>query len=209
MQDYEPTTSPSLLLRVRNADDGGSWAIFVDLYAPMIRRYCRRRGIQESDVDDLVQEIMTLVSQAIRKFDYEPDRGRFRAWFSTIITNRVKTFLSPISTVNPRSANPADPSRLEHNCHTSSDLEWDTIFLQEVLRFACDRIRHRFEAKTWSCFEMTWLDQQSASEVATFLELSVHTVYVNKSRVLQQLEREILFLADDFPCLQAADSNED
>ena len=45
---------------------------------------------------------------------------------------------------------------------------------------------------------MTWLNNQPAAEVALILGLPIHTVYVNKSRVLKQLEAEVRALADDF-----------
>jgi RNA polymerase sigma factor (sigma-70 family) len=199
MRRDEPITSPSLLLRLRESNDSNSWAAFEAVYAPMVRVYCRRRGIQEADIDDLVQEVMTLVSKAIRNFDYDPSRGKFRAWFGTITANRVKTFLAVHATRIPNlppSAGNAIPI-----ADPGADSDWDLVFCQEVLRTACKRISSRFEEVTWSCFEKTWLSNLSASQVAAELGLPIHTVYVNKSRVLKQLEEEVRMLADDFPLL--------
>ena len=44
-----PTTRPSLLIRLRNHQDFQAWSQFVDLYAPFIYGFLRKRGLQESD----------------------------------------------------------------------------------------------------------------------------------------------------------------
>jgi hypothetical protein len=43
------------------------------------------------------------------------------------------------------------------------------------------------------------MEHKAASEVAKETGIPVHSVYVNKSRVLQRLEKEVRMLADDFP----------
>ena len=46
---------------------------------------------------------------------------------------------------------------------------------------------------------MTWMENISAADVAAKLEIPIHSVYVNKSRVLKRLENEFLMLSDDYP----------
>ncbi len=205
MSRYDPNTSPSLILRVRESNDSGSWETFEAVYSPVVRAYCRRRGIQEADIDDLVQEVMTSVAKAIRNFDYDPSRGKFRSWFGTITANRVKTFLSLRSTRNRHLQHSAE--KAIHFSDSIIESDWDLVFCQEVLRAACNRICPRFENETWSCFEKTWLANRPALEVASELGLPIHTVYVNKSRVLKQLEQEVRMLAEDFPLLAQDPTN--
>jgi len=198
MSRYDPLTSPSLILKVRDANDSDSWGTFERLYSPVVRIYCRRRGIQEADVDDLVQDVMASVSNAIRNFEYDPSRGKFRSWFGTITANRVKTFLTKRN--NKGHGGPLLPETfvLQQISDRNADSDWNEVFCQEVLRSACERVRPNFESATWLSFEMTWLNNQPAAEVALLLGLPIHTVYVNKSRVLKQLEAEVRVLADDF-----------
>ena len=70
MSRYDPNTSPSLILRVRESNDSGSWETFEAVYSPVVRAYCRRRGIQEADIDDLVQEVMTSASNPIGTWSF-------------------------------------------------------------------------------------------------------------------------------------------
>ena len=44
-----PTTRPSLLLRMRDARDHEAWHTFVELYAPLVYRFARKRGLQDAD----------------------------------------------------------------------------------------------------------------------------------------------------------------
>ncbi len=202
---YEPVTSPSLILRIRDADDSGSWEIFATIYSPVVRTYCRRRGIQEADIDDLVQDVMTTLTRAIRSFEYDPARGRFRAWFGTVTANRVNSWFSQRS-LRAKEVSLEEVGGNEHFVGSDSDSLWDSVFCQQVLNAACQRIRLRVESITWSSFELTWLHNIPAAEAAAKLAIPVHTVYVNKSRVLKLLEAEVRLLADEFPVMDSGDT---
>ena len=74
------TTRPSLLARVRDLDDHHAWVEFESRYRDLILGYCRRRGLQRSDAEDVRQMVMLNLAQASsRNFEYQPQRsGRFR-----------------------------------------------------------------------------------------------------------------------------------
>ena len=42
-------TRPSLLLRVRDLNDGVAWSQFVEIYTPLVFGYCRGRGLQAGE----------------------------------------------------------------------------------------------------------------------------------------------------------------
>ena len=87
-----PVTSASLLLRIRDPGDSDSWQQFEAVYAPVIRSYCRRRGFQSIDIDDIAQEVMTAVARNIEKFEYQPSKGKFRSWLATVTANKMRNF---------------------------------------------------------------------------------------------------------------------
>jgi len=94
MTEPEPgPTQPSLLLRIRDASDEESWRTFVSIYAPLIYRSCRRRGLQDADAADVGQEVLVQVARSIRDFEYQPGRGRFRDWLGAVVRNMVGKFL--------------------------------------------------------------------------------------------------------------------
>ena len=63
--DQAPQTRPSLILRLRNPDDFRAWQEFVEIYQPVVRTLARKRGLQETDADDLSQELLTRVARSI------------------------------------------------------------------------------------------------------------------------------------------------
>ncbi len=84
MRGIAVQTRPSLLARVRDVRDADAWQTFVTLYAPLVYRYVRQRGLQDADAADLTQDVMSAVARSIRTFEYRPERGRFRDWLRTI-----------------------------------------------------------------------------------------------------------------------------
>ena len=194
--EVRPDTSASLVFRVRDAADVDAWRTFEGVYGPLVRRYCRRRGLQDADAADVSQEVLVRVARAIRGFEYQPGRGRFRSWLGTITANEVRTFLARTGR-NPlpgdRAADPADQT---------PDPVWLAEFVDHVLAVALDRVRGEFEPGTWAAFEATWLRHEPPADAAGRLGVPVHTVYVNKSRVLKRLEAEVLHLSDDLPAAE-------
>lgn len=179
-------------MRVRDPLNVDAWQEFHDIYAPVVRSYCRQRRLQSSDVEDVVQDVMTLVAKAIRYFDYDPKVGRFRSWFGTVAANRIKTFLAKEARRDEVS------SRLEiDGSYTDPDTDWVAIFSERILSVACSRIREEFQPVTWQCFESSWLRNEPAALIARKMEIPIHSVYVNKSRVLKRLEIEVKHLAED------------
>src|SRR5947209_20217545 len=72
-----PQTRPSLLLRIRDAGDRAAWLQFVEIYAPLVYRFARKRGLQDADAADLAQEVLQAVAGASRRLEYDPGRGTF------------------------------------------------------------------------------------------------------------------------------------
>src|SRR5881275_2228178 len=89
-----PTTRPSLLVRLRDARDELAWSQFVEVYAPLVYGYARKHGLQDADAADLTQDVLQSVAGAVRRLDYDPQRGSFRGWLFTVVRNRFRNFLA-------------------------------------------------------------------------------------------------------------------
>ena len=82
------TTRPSLLIRIRNREDQAAWVTFDHIYRPMLYRFAQSRRLGHEDAEDVVQHCMSAIQEHIGRFDYDPDRGRFKAWLRTMVDNR-------------------------------------------------------------------------------------------------------------------------
>src|SRR5437868_6647356 len=84
-----PSTHPSLLIRIRDPEDGEAWRRFVQLYAPVVYRYARRRGFQDADAADLTQDVLRAVAGAAGNLHYDPRRGSFSGWLFVIARRKL------------------------------------------------------------------------------------------------------------------------
>jgi RNA polymerase sigma factor (sigma-70 family) len=195
-------TRPSLLLRLRDPRDADAWCIFVETYTPLVYAYCRRRGLQASDVADVTQEVMAQVLRSIPDFMYQPERGRFRDWLGTITRTKLLRFLAR----NARAGKGGEAGAEEATSLVEapeSDTLWTEGFHARVLEVAMNRARPDFKEATWTLFERAWLMGQTAPDVARELGVPIESVYIAKSRVLKRLRSEVVMLAEDYPPLLA------
>lgn len=191
--DSHLRTRPSLLMRLRNRADADAWRAFVDLYTPVVYRFCRRRGLQEADAADVAQEVLAQVSQSAEGFTYDPQRGRFRDWLWAVVRSRLSRWH------RRQSRQPASADQLDTLADAGSEAEWASEFQDQLTTMALQRVRAEFSDEHWSAFEKTWREEIPAATAARELGLTTMAVYVAKSRVLSRLRDEILHLAEELP----------
>jgi RNA polymerase sigma-70 factor (ECF subfamily) len=180
-----PETRPSLLVRIRDAQDGPAWGLFVEVYAPLIHGYLRKRGLQDADAADVTQEVLRRVAQAIRRFEYDPHRGAFRGWLFTVVRNQWRTFLERKH--EQGSGDSATMQLLLEQPAPEDDSSWDTEYQRRLFRWAARKVQADVNESTWQAFWLTSLEGKSGPEVAQVLSMSVAAVYVARSRVLARL----------------------
>jgi RNA polymerase sigma factor (sigma-70 family) len=188
-------TSVSLLDRLRDQPDDASWRRLVDLYEPLLRSWLGRQALQPADIDDLVQEVLAVVVQELPRFQHNRRTGAFRRWLRTILVNRLRPFW------RTRRSRPeaGDAERLlEELADPDSGLSrlWDEEHDRHVLGRLLELIRDEFTRPTWEAFLRVTLQGKDEEEVAADLGLSVHAVFIAKSRVLCRLRREAEGLLD-------------
>ncbi len=99
------TTSPTLLQRLREPNQGQAWARFVDLYTPLLLTWARRTGLQPHDAADLAQEVFAVLVRKLPEFRYDPAKKNFRGWLRTVCLNKWR------DRQRLRAANGATPAR--------------------------------------------------------------------------------------------------
>ena len=195
MTDF-PTTRPSLLVRIRSRDDQNAWAEFVEIYAPLIHAYSRRRGLQEADAANLTQDVLGSVVKSAERFEYDPSRGRFRSWLLTVTRNRVNDHFSGLKR-HPRGSGDTGVRSLLEQEPERDGQQWDDDYRHRLFHWVAEKIRDEFQETTWQAFWKTAVEGQAGKQVAENLAMSVGAVYIAKSRVLARLKVRVCEVDDE------------
>jgi RNA polymerase sigma factor (sigma-70 family) len=192
-----PITRPSLLVRIRNAQDVAAWEQFVEIYAPLVYGFARRRGLQDADAADLTQETLQSVTRAAKELDYDPKRGSFRNWLLTVVRNKVNTFLARRKPGHQGSGGTDAYNLLCEQPDLEQGAQWDHEYDRQLFVWAAAQIRDSFENSTWQAFWLTAVEGKSGKVVAQELGLSVAAVYLAKGRVMARLKEKVQSVDED------------
>ncbi len=186
-------TRASLLVRLRDGSDAEAWQEFVRLYGQVIYGFARKRGLQDADSADLMQDVLRSVLSAADRLEYNPARGTFRGWLFTVTRNKVFNFLESRRHRVQGSGDSRVQQRLEQHAFDGHDLvdDWEADYQRTVAAQAMERVRSEFQPATWNAFVQTAVEGRSPTQAASNVGLSVGAVYVAKSRVIARLRQEI------------------
>jgi RNA polymerase sigma-70 factor (ECF subfamily) len=191
-----PSTHISLLIALgQEGRQEDAWAVFQGAYRDVILGWCKRRGLNRDAAEDLTQEILIKLLDALPRYKHQPDRGRFRSWLKTVVENVLADH-------QRRQRRRPEPGGIGG----STALEWlhglpspaaaeelaaavvneTSAWEAEVL----DRVRARVEPASWEAFCRRMISRQPASEVAAELGLTVGAVYKAAERIKRMVIQE-------------------
>jgi RNA polymerase sigma factor (sigma-70 family) len=190
--DDSPLTRASLLVQIRDGANHGAWQEFMKLYGPVVYGFARKRGLQDADAADLMQDVLRSVSTSIGRLDYDRNQGTFRGWLFTITRNKVFNFLSA-RRIRPQSSGDSATNRMlnSHPDENDGTDSWEMEYQRRVAALAMERIKNEFQENTWRAFWLTAVEGVAAADVARDVGISPGAIYVAKSRVLARLKDEV------------------
>ncbi len=195
-----PSTQVFLLDRVSESRDSQSWQEFVELYLPIVNRFCRQRGLRVDEAEEVTQNVFVNVVRAISGFQYDIQRGRFRSWLCTIACHEILRYRNKHQR---QIMMPGDGLSEGQRQRTGDPLDaaWCEAFYAGLYDAAVQRVRPEFDPTTWQAFVLTWEQHVPAAEVAQTLGRNLNWVYKAKFRVIQSVQAVVAQLADDEPVL--------
>jgi RNA polymerase sigma factor (sigma-70 family) len=187
-------TDVIMLLRLgRSPPDQAAWEAFVERYGPKIHAWCRAWRLQEADAQDVTQAVLAKLVLQLRRFAYDPSQS-FRGWLRTL----VKHVCSDCMTDRRRGAwtaaqiqndglDPIQSAVARADLGRRLEAEFDLELLEEAER----RVRRRVATHTWEAYRLTALEGLSGAEAASRLGMKVAAVFISRSNVTKQLQREV------------------
>jgi RNA polymerase sigma-70 factor (ECF subfamily) len=185
-------TSLTLLGRLgRDPKDQAAWSEFVARYGPRILRWCRGWGLQESDAQDVTQEVLLKLNGLMARFVYDPS-GSFRGWLKTLTHHAWRDLMERRRRSGPGGGD-GSMEELLGSLQAGEELveQLDAEFRREVMDRAMDRVRRRVSGRTWDAFRLTALEGLSGSAAAERLEMRVARVYGARSSVREMIREEV------------------
>lgn len=187
-----PVTRATLLFAVQTPENREAWEEFVVIYRPVIYRMARRRGMQDADAQDVTQNVLVSVSEAIKHYDQQPGT-RFRHWLRRVAKNAIVTAM----TRRPKDAGAggslAADLLSEQSQSVTPELEEEltTEYMREQFIRAAATVRTDVTPETWDAFELTVVQNMSCEAAAEQIGKSVGTVYAARSRIMKRLRDQI------------------
>ena len=190
-------TSLTLLQQVQ-ANQAEAWDRLVDLYAPLVRYWCRRSQLNDEDVAEIFQETFRAVATHIQNFRHERKNDSFRGWLRTITTNKIRDHFRRIdgqaiaeggSVGQMKIAEISDPL-------TEDEENSEQDILRASVHQMLEMVRGDFEPRTWEAFWQCQVEGRGTDEIGLELQMTPAAVRKAKYRVLRRLREELDGLID-------------
>jgi RNA polymerase sigma-70 factor (ECF subfamily) len=196
-------TRASLLVAAGDRSNNEARAAFAECYSPLIHDWCRRRGLQEADRDDVTQTILSRLLETLPSFKYDPTK-RFRGLVHQAV------YFAVVQLHRERQRHPAGHgsgdtgvlSQLQEipapNDQAVEDLTQELAGKVEQdfdLQRACERVRRRVKQHTWRAFWLMTVEGKPVGEVAQELGMTKGAVPVAKYHVIKMIRAELTGVA--------------
>jgi RNA polymerase sigma-70 factor (ECF subfamily) len=187
-------TSLSLLERVRQRDEI-AWQRLVDLYGPLVSRWCLRGGADREDVHDIAQEVFLAVAGSLDRFSHQRP-GSFRGWMRGITRNKLLEHFRRLQNRPAAQGGSVALQALQELPDPAGGSPEEAEELGALYHRVLALMRSDFEERTWLAFWRTAVEGRDSSAVGAELNMTAVAVRVARTRVLQRLRAEAGQLID-------------
>lgn len=192
-----PQTTQSFLDQLAGHDND-AWSIFLNVYGAAIHAHCIRLGLQDSEANDVRQDVIVAVEKQLTSGRHDPNKGTFRGWIFGVSRNLIK------QTIRKRDRLIATGSSgflkvLENMESPESELsgdEFDLEYQRQLFKWAASLVKQRVNESSWQAFWRTTIDGTPSTEVAEDLGMTIGAVYTAKCRVITHLQKLLQEIPD-------------
>lgn len=171
---YWPKTRVTLVARLQTEPAGKCWGEFVELYGPLIHRFCARRLTSE-EADDVTQAVFIRVFRHLPAFRYDPAKGRFGGWVGRITRNELLRYVLKWHRDEKRGFD------LTRVMAITTRGAWEDEYNLWLIQTALDQVQNLVSAEQFRLFEATWCGQKPGKIAA---ELGISAARVHKARFI-------------------------
>ena len=191
-------TRSSLVKRLRNWEDHGSWQDFFDTYWRLIYSVAIKAGLSEAEARDVVQETVLAVAKQMRENGYDRTKSSFKNWLCLITRRRIidhfRKRTDPKLRPVPRTRTDTNRTGTVHRVPDPASLDLDSVWEEEwqknLLDAAIERVKQQVTPKQFQVFDLSVLRELPVAEVTALLKVNAAQVYLARYRVGALVKKE-------------------
>ena len=181
----------SLAERLRTGSST-AWRDFVELYGPLLDRWCRAANVPRDAAPDIAQEVFMTAFRGLDQFNGRQTGATFRGWLWTIARSRIIEFHRRHKGKQPASGGSTAQANLQFIVDPLPiDDPTEPNHASALLHRALDQIRAEFAANTWELFWRATVLDHPTDLIAEEAGVSSGAVRQAKSRVLRRLRKQL------------------
>ncbi len=192
-------TRSSLIHRLRDWEDHGSWQDFFDTYWRLIYAVAIKAGLSDSEARDVVQETVVAVAKQMREGGYDRSRSSFKNWLCLITRRRIIDHFRKRSAPEARPSPPDDDdtrrtetvARVPDPASLKLDTVWEEEWQKNLLDAALERVRQQVAPKQFQIFDLSVLREVPVADVTSLLKVNAAQVYLARHRVGALVKKEV------------------
>jgi len=183
-----------LLLRAKDPADRAAWREFEELYRLLLLRFCRARGLQHADAEDVVQTVFVNIANSLPQFVYDRQRGRFRDYLYRCVRNTLADWARR-SNRHPRNVDSKEwadlAAALSPDAGGDADGRlWHEEWVAHHYRLALATIRTDFDPRSVEIFERN-VAGEGVADLAAAFGVSEPSIYALRRRIRQRMQELI------------------
>ena len=193
-----PQTRESLLLQLGKQSED-AWTEFLTVYEQALYRFCRAKGLQDADANDVLQDVMTAVLKRIPTWDPDSSKGSFRGWLFRVARNIAVDEIDR----RAKKATASGDSQVARMLLEIPDrkgaqtLSFEDEYQRSLFDWASKQVKSEVREVTWMSFCLTAIDGLKAEHVAENLGIPIGSVYTAKCRVVARIRSKIAEMDDE------------
>ena len=188
----------SLLSRLKDWEDAGSWSEFFDTYRDLIFNAARKAGLTNAEADEVVQETVITVAKKMPEFKTDPKAGSFKGWLLQTTRWRINDQFRKRQSDHQRLHRHQDETTRTGTIERIPDADaltpaeyWEAEWRQNLYQQALKRVADNTRARHYQVFHLNVIEELPASEVARRTGTNIMHVYRLKHRLTGMLKNEI------------------
>ena len=188
------TTRSSVLRAVADTENEAAWNRLFNLYAGFVFSIARRKGLNDTDADDMVQMVFADLARNLPTFKYDREKGRFRSYLTGLVNWRV---IDRLKTLKRDAELKADFRKYVRSAagkdDTFAEREWQAAATEEALR----RIKPDVRPEHYAAFVASAIEGQDTETVTKLYGISSDNLYQIRKRLTAKLRKTVEGVLDE------------